>query len=401
VKVNDIVGHKKRRHRSSRKHRKIQPDNLYHADAKKLDEVAKQKGRDINHLEDLVIFYGSSGAKQAIAALRKLESNPQETTIKWDGSPALIFGRDDQGEFILTDKSGFSATTYDGRVKSADELQSMFLNRKLKDPSKAGERKKFAQRMASMWNTFESATPESFRGYVHGDLLYSSTPNEVKGKLNFQPNTTLYSVEPSSDIGKKISNSKIGIVIHAYIDLEGNKSKPDSSIFQGSELLVMPPVYITDSPEIDDAAVKQIEDFVSSNAQVIDKFLSIPPEMKMGDWDNILYAYINASTKANDLDDWSPKNFLNWVAGSKLSNPKKQKATDWVKNNPNGYQAVFNTVSGLMKAKNAIIAQLDKQPADIKSFTNGQEGGEGYVIGKDIKLVNRGGFTAANFARPR
>ncbi len=55
----------------------------------------------------------------------------------------------------------------------------------------------------------------------------------------------------------------------------------------------------------------------------------------------------------------------------------------------------------IMIAKNKVIQQLDKQPADIQAVTDGQPGGEGYVVGKDVKLVNRAGFTAANFARAR
>ena len=42
-----------------------------------------------------------------------------------------------------------------------------------------------------------------------------------------------------------------------------------------------------------------------------------------------------------------------------------------------------------MTTKNKIIKTLDSQPADIEASTDGQKGGEGYVIDKDVKLVNR------------
>ena len=54
-----------------------------------------------------------------------------------------------------------------------------------------------------------------------------------------------------------------------------------------------------------------------------------------------------------------------------------------------------------MTTKNRIIKTLDSQPADIEASTNGQKGGEGYVIDKDVKLVNRAGFTAANMNTER
>ena len=56
--------------------------------------------------------------------------------------------------------------------------------------------------------------------------------------------------------------------------------------------------------------------------------------------------------------------------------------------------AIFNSISDI---KNKIIAHMDDQPTDIEAYTDGQRGGEGYVVGKDVKLVNRSGFSAANF----
>jgi hypothetical protein len=44
--------------------------------------------------------------------------------VKWDGVPALVFGRKpDTGEFVLTDDSGFSAAGYDGLFTSTDAIE--------------------------------------------------------------------------------------------------------------------------------------------------------------------------------------------------------------------------------------------------------------------------------------
>lgn len=52
MKVSDIVGTKKRKARDSRKHRKIQPDNLYKVNAKKLNEGGAMPGvGSIHHTE--------------------------------------------------------------------------------------------------------------------------------------------------------------------------------------------------------------------------------------------------------------------------------------------------------------------------------------------------------------
>ena len=85
----------------------------------------------IQHLEDVIFWEGSKGAMRALQALRSMDKEGhKDVTIKWDGSPAVIFGRNENGEFTLTDKSGFQAKGYDGRPTSAEDLQAMFINRK-------------------------------------------------------------------------------------------------------------------------------------------------------------------------------------------------------------------------------------------------------------------------------
>ena len=62
---------------------------------------------------------------------------------------------------------------------------------------------------------------------------------------------------------------------------------------------------------------------------------------------------------------------------------------------------MFGFINSIKLIKNQVINTLDSQKADIEASTGGQRGGEGYVIDKDVKLVNRAGFTAANMAQQR
>ena len=80
----------------------------------------------IQHAEDIIFVEGSKGAMRVIQALIGLEKQGHKaTTVKWDGKPAVIFGRNTNGDFVLTDKSGFSAKGYDGKPTSADDLENM------------------------------------------------------------------------------------------------------------------------------------------------------------------------------------------------------------------------------------------------------------------------------------
>ena len=74
---------------------------------------------------------------------------------------------------------------------------------------------------------------------------------------------------------------------------------------------------------------------------------------------------------------------------------------EYINSNIDGFNATFNFIRGIMKVKNIVISTLDSQDADVEAYTSGQRGGEGYVVDKDVKLVNRAGFTAANMAKER
>ena len=399
MKVREIVLGKgrERRFRGPRKPRNKQIG--FHQKMKKLlDKALKEEGARIQHLEDLIIWDGSVGGQKAIAKLHQVETSPKSISIKWDGSPAVIFGRNENGEFVLTDKSGFGAKGYNGKVTSGDDLEKMFLNRAKGEIEDS--RRDFASKMKNIWNTVESVIPEDFRGYLHGDLLWFATPQSKDGRLIFKPNVTTYSVDAKSDIGKKIIDFDVGIVVHVVIDLDGNKSNVDMGQLKAGKTWIMPPVYVTKSPGVDLPEVDRLESYLKSNANAIDKLLAVPAELKMADFGNILYTYINNSVKAGNLDGLGT-HFSQWVDSSKLSGPKKERVVQWVEDNKDGFTGIFEFIKGVMTTKNRIIKTLDSQPADIEASTNGEKGGEGYVIDKDVKLVNRAGFTAANMRQER
>ena len=358
----------------------------------------------IQHAEDLVFFDGARGAKRALGELKQLASGGENVTIKWDGSPAVIFGRNDNGEFIFTDKSGFSAKGYDGKAKSGDDVEKMFMARPGAKNNPEGY-KALAGKMKNAYSTFESAVPESFKGYFKGDLLYFNTPVEKNGQFIFKPNIVNYAVPTDSNLGKKIARSDVGVVIHRLIDEEGRESTlKDFDIFQGSKLLVIPPITIEQAPQVDDSSVRRLEALVSKNAGAIDDFLNDQKlrEMKLTDLPKILYAYLNSKvdTGLNNLG----KGFMGWLQTSKVTAPKQAKIAEYVKANIQTFSAIWQTVEGIMNVKNDIIGQLDNQKGTVTATINGKPGGEGYVLqhpAGDIKLVNRSGFSAANRAVER
>ena len=359
----------------------------------------------IQHAEDLVFFQGSAGAKRALQQLKELASGGQgKVTIKWDGSPAVIFGRDEDGKFMLTDKGGFGAKGYDGKNKSPEAVEKMFLNRPGAQKNPEGF-KALAGNMKKAYSVMEKATPESFRGYFKGDMLYFNTPNLEQDMYMFKPQIVQYMVKADSKIGKRIGQSSVGVVIHKVVDEDGTESPlKQFDMFQGNDLFVIPPVTVSEAPKVDETSVNKLEALINKNASSIDSFLdkSKLQQMKVSDFADILYSYTNSKVDTG-LDNLG-RDFLKWLSNSKVSRNKQEKITQYIKQNINTFSAIWDTVNGIMKVKDNIISQLDSQDSDVVATINGQPGGEGYVLSDptgDMKLVNRRGFTAANRAQMR
>ena len=259
--------------------------------------------------------------------------------------------------------------------------------------------------MKSVFPVFEKAIPEDFRGYFKGDLLFFNTPDLSNGAYTFKPNIVSYTVVADSDIGKRIQVSKAGVVIHRIVDPDGSeKPLTDYDIFQGKQLLVLPPVTVQEPPQVDMSGINKISAIVTKNASAIDSLLNKEQlrSMKMTDFSNVLYQYVNSKTDTG-LDNLG-KDFMQWLQNSAVSAPKKAKMTEYVKTNIRAFGALWQVVEGIMKTKNNIIAQLENQPADVKASIGSKPGGEGYVLAHpdgDIKFVNRAGFSAANRAVQR
>jgi Family of unknown function (DUF6267)/Cytidylyltransferase-like len=369
-----------------------------------LMEANVSEGPRIQHAEDLIFWEGSDGAIRALDALASLatEQGQKSTSLKWDGSPAVIFGRDENGDFVFTDKSGFTAKGYDGKAKSPEELENIFVNvRKVsKGKEVTPDYMNFINNLKNAFTIFEKATPLQQRGYFFGDLLYVQTPQVIDGNYNFKPNIVNYRIDAKSDIGKRIGKSKVGVVVHGQIDFEGNKSGvKDYSIFQGNDLLVVPPVLPKQPVKIDTKQINTVKNKIASNASKIDDLLNKETlrSLKISNLADLFYTYTNS--KVDTGLQGLGSDFESWLTTSKVSDNAKQNVLNYIKQNKDGFNALWDAVVNIMSVKNNIIRQLDSQDAPVKSSIGSMEGGEGYVIADPagyIKLVDREGFTKAN-----
>jgi hypothetical protein len=319
--------------------------------------------------------------------------------VKWDGSPGVVFGYDENGDFVFTDKNAFKAKGYEGKTKSAEDLKNMIAAR----GEKAGkDYTGFASNMAKAFDKAKSATPKR-PGYYYGDMLYFDTPPVENGNFTFKPNVVKYDIPVNSELGKKIKNSQVGVVVHYFVDIDGKQESVKDVKFkeEKSGMLVLPPIVSDVTPKIDSSALKKVSSMASS-VSAVDKILdkSRLSDQKITDLSDILYNYTN--NRITNMDSMNAKDFLSFVSSSpRITETKKKKVSEYVQQNSSDFDKMFDAVKAVANLKNNVISQLDSQSTEVKSSINDKIGGEGYVVdvkGEKIKLVDRSGFTAANVA---
>jgi hypothetical protein len=348
------------------------------------------RAKGIEHLEDLVFRHGSRGVEQALGIVDHAAQAPSTTTVKWDGKPALVFGRKPStGEFVLTDGSGFEAKGYDGLATSPEMMAQI-------QGQRSGDRGELIQLYATLFPLLEAAIPTNFRGYVKGDLLYMDTPKLEAGNYVFKPNTVQYRIPAKSNLGQRIGASTVGLAMHSMYADVGDPRQPLSRVRFNDVpgLLLIEPIggkEIVPNP----ALIKEIKSVLRSKGKAID-ILFNPAELRaqqITDLAKLCVDYINARIPTGNFDNLLA-GFGEWLQ-TKVTPRKFANIIEYLKSptsNTEGLAAAFTLFILLHDLKLDILQQLDiKDP-----------GHEGWVMATPAgyaKAVNRFDFTARNRAQ--
>jgi len=357
-------------------------------------EVIVEAEMRIQHPEDDVFDKGSAGARSALNALKTAAAKPSSTTIKWDGKPAVVFGRDANGNFVLTDKAAFLKGGM-GHAKSPEELADIMAQRK------GDDRSELVQMYANIWPLVKSITPAKFRGYVQADLLYTGTPAEKNNVFVFKPNTVTYSVPANSDLGQQIKNSKLGLAVHSYLESPQSDAKPvgpDVLADNPSVVALGSSTGISQSVDLNTSAVKKAEQLLNSYSGNIDQFLN-PVElraMKLTNLPALLKQFINVRVRQGSFANLA-QGFLEWVA-TKETPAKVQRIRQWIQEHETGYKAAISVFMAISAVKTDLVRKLDASGPGVKASVDDEPGHEGYV-GQGYKYVDRARFSKANFAQ--
>ena len=392
----------------------------------------KDKNTHLEHLEDDIINRGSAGGVNAINFLKSVRDMLAghsgakiNTTVKWDGAPAIICGvNPENGKFFVGTKSIFNVTpkinytTADIRRNHTGAV---------------------AQKLSVCLNHLSSL---NIKQILQGDLLFTNDKKSVsidgEKMISFTPNTITYAVQANSNIGRKIAKAKMGIVFHTMYS--GRDMKSLSASFgnvRGSgnaRVWVASAAYRDDSGSITftkselatfDAQLRMAEGSLYKASKVLDEMTSRATDpLSVG---FRLKAFFNhyirnnkgSMAKVKVLQDMFRdyyENVLKTEIDQRKTEKAKQKYRDILangfkfinQNKSSMYFAIASHVT-LGNAKNTLIQKMN-QIQQIGHYIKTGTGyrvtaPEGYVavdrVAGAVKIVDRLEFSRANFTLPK
>ena len=392
----------------------------------------KDKNTHLEHLEDDIINRGSAGGVNAINFLKSvrdmLAGNSGakiNTTVKWDGAPAIICGvNPENGKFFVGTKSVFNKTpkinytTADIRRNHSGAV---------------------AQKLSVCLNHLSSL---NIKQILQGDLLFTNDKKmaAIRGEkmITFTPNTITYAVQADSSIGKKIARAKMGIVFHTMYTGRDMKSLSASfgnvSGSGNSRVFVASAAYKDDSGSITftkseltkfDAQLRMAEGSLGRASKILDEMtkratdpLSVGFRLKAF-FNHYIRNNKGSMAKVKVLQDMFRdyyENVLKTEIDQRKTEKAKQKYRDilanglkFINQNKSGlYMAIASHVT-LGNAKNTLIQKMN-QIQQIGHYIKTGTGyrvtaPEGYVavdrVAGAVKIVDRLEFSRANFTLPK
>ena len=364
--------------------------------------LTEDKGH-LDHPEDLIFLGGVEGANRAVQAMLDTAKNPDKITIKWDGYPALIFGRGVNGKFSIMDKHMFNKKDLSGRQIFSPEQFAQY------DQVRGVDRSDLHQIIAQIWPGLEKS--DRSKGYYWGDLLFKQPLQEQNGLYTFKanPNGITYTVDANSELGNFFKGKTSGIVVHQYIAPDApttDQAVPlDGTIGQlknNSDVAILPAkMPITPTVKVDASLLKKAKSEIAKYGQAVEQLMSTAPQAR-NTFNQLFTVYINKKIVSGDLNNLLG-GFMEFFNSRPMTDSMRNKITQHLQQNKEGLVGAFNIWIAIYNLKMSIVNQLNKaaETAPVKGYLqDGTQTQEGFVS-HGLKFVDRMGFSRQNLAARR
>jgi hypothetical protein len=365
-----------------------------------LSTITEAKGH-LDHPEDLVFLEDEAGAQRAIQAIEATVLNPQTVTIKWDGYPALIFGRGPDGNFTIMDKHMFNKKDGSGRQVYSPKAFVEY------DRARGVDRGDLYNLINTIWPGLEQEDRGS-NGYYWGDLLFSRPLQDENGVFKFRanPNGIAYTVDADSDVGKLLTDKVAGIAVHQFIPANAT-STDDATPLNGtignlqntSNVAIVPSkMPITPKLKMPKQLVNVAQRELNQYGPSIRDLMNTAPQAR-NTFNQLFTTYINKKIVSGNLSNLL-KGFMDYVQTRPMSDKMKAKIMEHLKVNKEGLLGAFKVWVAIYNLKMNVVKQLDQAAAHspVKGYLqDGTQTQEGFVS-QGLKFVDRMGFSRQNLA---
>jgi len=391
----------------------------------------EDKNTHLEHLEDEIINNGLKGAKTAVRFLNSLRDmlngtgkGSTDVTVKWDGAPAVFAGvNPENGKFFVATKSLFNKTpkinytNADIASNHGSEGPTDKLKVALKHLPKLG-----------------------MKGIFQGDIMFTKedlVEEDVDGVMSvvFTPNTISYAVPTDSKLASTIRKASIGVVWHTSYSgktIKGLKASfgVDSSKFTTTKSVWSEDASVKNVSKVAglkksgikqlDAKINQVKGAIKKAGGFFNVLAKEKTILSLGGQLKIFFnSKIREGTQLSDakklvieFNKYYVDRMTKEIASKKREDTKKKfkkiqdAATKELRKYKTEIYFAFATYLAIKEAKMIVVDQLNKIEG-IGTFLKTPKGfevtaPEGYVAinaksGKAIKLVDRLGFSYANF----
>jgi hypothetical protein len=387
-------------------------------------EATGQKLKHIAHPEDRPLMHGHEGFEHAHAALMQAHAHMKaghkssNLTMKYDGSPAIVFGHHPKTKkFFVSTKS----------IGNKDPK----INYTHADIEKNhGHAPGLAKKLHTALEHLPKVAPKE--GVYHGDLMHTSEDHhihesvlmEAKDKVSFTPNTITYTAK--GDDAKKVKKSKIGVVVHQQYHGKDTESLTASPHPDLSKFKEHPDVHMHgaehDTSKVTHSAANEagFQKHMAAAKEIHDThghkmYNAIHP--KHSGESGHLSTYINSTVKndsvpnVKDLQAHVKAHYEGKAA--KVSTEKAKAAhtaegnaqVAHIEKNKAHYGNLLSMHHHLAQAKNHLVSSLETHEGRYEHHIDGKKSKpEGFVVNTEHgpnKLVNRSEFAKANLLKTK
>ena len=354
----------------------------------------------IAHPEDLIIKEGSAGAQRAVNDLCSLSFNTSTLTIKWDGFPAIVFGRDADGNLVFVDKHMF---------KQIAKGNLNFTTIREYDISRDANRSDLWDKEDILRPALEKIIPKVTDTYYMGDLLWTGVPTSIDDSFVFKPNTVEYRVKHNSELGRSIANSVGGIAVHTFFPGLNADDEPITGfdVFSNCKDITFIATEIANKPNIavNNALLLTAQQAITTHSNAVDACIAKITAAKCKCIIAAMGPFITKMIESEDLETNIVDRFIEFVQPRFTHNVRDKlckKDGTFNKDIQNGIVGLWTIWSAISNLKLDIKHQIDEQQVHsaIHPVINSITSHEGYVIGAGdtkLKIINRLEFSRANF----